>query len=204
MEKTRTRCVVADDHPAVISALTDFLVESGFEVVANAMDGPNALAAAKLHQPDLAVLDYRMPHTNGTELISKVAAASPGTRIVVYTGEATTVFAAEALEAGAHGVMLKEAPLVDLVRAFRAVLGGDYYVDPALLHPPTDRSGTLTERERAVLLLLAEGYEQKEIGRRLSIGAETVRTHAQKARRRLGASTSTQAVAEAIRSGLLE
>jgi DNA-binding NarL/FixJ family response regulator len=145
-----------------------------------------------------------MPHTNGTELISKVAAASPGTRIVVYTGEATTVFAAEALEAGAHGVMLKEAPLVDLVRAFRAVLGGDYYVDPALLHPPTDRSGTLTERERAVLLLLAEGYEQKEIGRRLSIGAETVRTHAQKARRRLGASTSTQAVAEAIRSGLLE
>ncbi len=111
----------------------------------------------------------------------------------------------EASAAGAHAILLKGAPLEDLLRALHAAAAGTPYVDPALVELPNARATkvVITRREREVLQLLAEGHGQREVGALLTIGTETVRAHLQKARKRLSAATTTQAVAEAMRLGLL-
>jgi DNA-binding NarL/FixJ family response regulator len=203
MNSERISCVVADDHPALLAAVSDFLMENGYDVVAahsNCRDAVDAVTAA---QPDVAVLDYRMPGRSGVTLIKDVLAASARTRIVVYTGEGTTELAAEALGAGASAVLLKQAPIEDLLRALRAASSGSRYLDPLLAPDSQRHTLTLTKREREVLELVAAGHGQREIGLKLSIGTETVRAHLQKVRKRLSATTSTQAVAKAIRLGLL-
>lgn len=199
-------CLIADDHPALLVAVADYLAENGFEVVASAANGPAALSAARETRPALALLDYRMPGSAGAALVREVKEASPETRVAVYTADADEQLVAEALAAGADGVVLKDAPLDDLVRALRSVHDGRPYVDPGLAPLGLVRGSgqsELTPREVEVLRLLADGLSHDEIGRRLEIGAETVRTHARKAADRLGARTRTQAVAKAIRLGLL-
>jgi DNA-binding NarL/FixJ family response regulator len=199
------RCLVADDHPALVSAVSDFLTEQGFEVIGPASDGPQALAAAQRDRPELALIDYRMPRSGGQDLIRRIKEVSPETRVAVYTAEANDQVVTEALAAGADAIVLKEAPLLDLVRALTSVLGGQPYVDPALVGAAfgIGRGPRLTPREADVLRLLAQGLTHEEIGERLIIGAETVRTHARKAADRLGAKTRTQAVATAIRLDLI-
>jgi DNA-binding NarL/FixJ family response regulator len=195
-------CLLADDHPVLRSAVAEFLVSAGYRVVGPVADGRAAVDAAR-EQPDAAVLDYRMPRLAGAELVHELLAASPGTRIVVYTADGGEELAAGALAAGAAGVVLKEAPLTDLTRALEAVLAGGTYLDPALAQRDP-RSARLTARESEVLELLAEGIGHEEIGKRLGIGAETVRTHLRKACDRLGAATRTEAVATALRLGLIQ
>lgn len=205
---TIARLVIADDHPGLIAAVGDYLAEQGYDVVARAGDGLSALASIAAERPELALVDYRMPRCSGGELVRRIKEASPQTRVAVYTADADEHIVAEALGAGADGVVLKEAPLPDLVRALSSIERGRPYVDPGLafaaLGAGTIRSGTqLTKRELEVLRLLAEGLSHKEIGERLQIAGETVRTHARKASERLGARTRTQAVASAIRLGIL-
>jgi DNA-binding NarL/FixJ family response regulator len=142
-----------------------------------------------------------MPRLAGVELIRALREASPTTRIAVYTAEADERIAHEVLEAGAVALVLKEAPLADLVRALEAALAGGSYLDPALAGAVPGKK--LTQRELDVLGLLAEGLQHEEIGRRLGISSETVRTHLRKACDRLGAATRTQAVATALRLGLI-
>jgi DNA-binding NarL/FixJ family response regulator len=200
------RCLLADDHPALVAAVGDFLSEQGFEVVGPAGDGWQALALADGERPELALVDFRMPRLAGGELVARIKEVSPATRVAVYTADADDRVVAEALGAGADAVVLKEAPLADLVRALTSILGGRPYLDPALADATFGgRAGStqLTTRELEVLTLLAEGLSHEEIGRRLEIAGETVRTHARKAADRLGARTRTQAVATAIRLGFL-
>lgn len=194
-------CLVADDHPALARAVCDYLADAGYTVVGPAADGRAAIALAAERQPQLAVVDWRMPKLSGAPLLAELRTASPATAVVVYTGEGDEELAREALAAGAAALVLKEAPLADLVRALDAVTAGRSYVDPGVmrLQPET----TLTERELAVLALTADGLSHEQIGERLGIGAETVRTHMKKACIRLGASTRTQAVAAALRLGLI-
>jgi DNA-binding NarL/FixJ family response regulator len=123
--------------------------------------------------------------------------------VIVYTADADQGVAHAVLAAGASGLVLKEAPLADLVRALEAVLAGGSYLDPAVAAEP-DEPARLTTRELEVLTLVAEGLQHDEIGSRLGISSETVRTHLRKACDRLGAATRTQAVASALRSGLIE
>ncbi len=195
-------CLLADDHPALTVAIAAFLGENGFDVVGPVADGRRAVALAEKTQPELAVIDYRMPRLSGLELIQALREASPTTRIAVYTADADEALAQDVLAAGAVAVVLKEAPLPDLVRALEAALAGKSYIDPALTKA-TSSSCKLTARELEVLTLLAEGLQHEEIGRRLGISSETVRTHLRKASDRLGASTRTQAVATALRLGLI-
>jgi two-component system, NarL family, nitrate/nitrite response regulator NarL len=203
------RCVVADDHPALVTAVVDLLEENGYAVAATAHNGHAALAAVTAEEPDVALVDYRMPHLHGGELVRRLRAACPATRVVVYTAEADSSVVAEVLGAGAEAVVLKESPLGDLVRALDSVLAGRPYVDAALAGVAFDGrltavgAPTLTSRELEVLELLAEGLSHEAIARRLEIGSETVRTHARKAAGRLGAKTRTQAVASAIRLRLI-
>jgi DNA-binding NarL/FixJ family response regulator len=199
---------VADDHPALVAAVTSFLVASGYEVVGPAADGTDAVALAERERPELAVIDYRMPRLEGAELVRRIREASPVTRVTVYTAEADEVLVSEALAAGSSAVVLKEAPLDDLARALHSVQTGRPYVDPALARTALTANGDgraprLTERELEVLRLLADGLSHDEIGAQLSISAETVRTHVRKASDRLRAQTRTQAVATALRLGLI-
>lgn len=196
------RCLIADDHPALTSAVSSFLSENGFEVVGPAPDGRRAVTLMAAEKPELALVDYRMPRLSGRDLVIALHEASPETHIVVYTADGDERLAREVLDAGAVALVLKEAPLADLVRALEAALNGSSYLDPALAKNPAP-GGKLTQRELDVLELLAEGLQHEEIGRRLGISSETVRTHLRKASDRLGASTRTQAVATALRLGLI-
>lgn len=196
------RCLVADDHPALLAAVSSYLSENGFEIVGPVSDGRRAVALAAETKPELALVDFRMPRLFGTELVRQIKEVSPETVIAVYTADADETMAREVMEAGAVALVLKEAPLADLVRALEAALAGGSYLDPALQRDGAP-SGKLTERELDVLRLLAEGLQHEEIGRRLGISSETVRTHLRKASDRLGATTRTQAVATALRLGLI-
>lgn len=203
----RASCLLADDHPALLVALSDVLWEAGFSVVGPAQDGESAIRAAAEAQPELAVVDYRMPRCAGVELVRRLLEVSPHTRIAVYTADADLGLVEAVLEAGAAAVVLKEAPLPDLLRALDELLAGGRYLDPALasliLEPGRAGSGSLTARELEVLRLLSDGLSHEAIGKKLEIRAETVRSHARKAAARLGARTRTQAVASAIRLGLI-
>jgi DNA-binding NarL/FixJ family response regulator len=184
------------------SAVAAYVAENGFEVVGPVADGRRAVALATEEQPELALVDFRMPRLSGVELVKQLREVAPDTRVVVYTADADEQIATDVLAAGASALVLKEAPLADLVRALESTLAGGSYLDPALtrIAAPATR---LTQRELDVLGLLAEGLPHEEIGRRLGISSETVRTHLRKASDRLGASTRTQAVATALRLGLI-
>ena len=205
----RRTCLLADDHPAVLAFVRDVVEEHGLEVVGPASTGPEALALAREHEPAVALIDLRMPGVEGFELIADLLAALPELRIGVYTAEADAELAQGALGAGARAVVLKDAPVADLTRVLGALEGGRSYLDPGLAGEALTNDGNgsrprLTEREVAVLELLAEGLDYQEIGDRLGLGPETVRTHVRKASDRLKASTRTQVVATALRLGLIE
>jgi DNA-binding NarL/FixJ family response regulator len=201
-------CIVADDHPAMVEAVCDVLTEHGVEIVGRARDGEEALAKIETRQPDVALVDLRMPRLSGIELARAVAVSSPGTAVILYTAYGERALLTDAFDAGARGFVLKEAPLGDLVRAVEIVAGGGTYVDPVLAGvfataAVTAKLPSLTQRERDVLRLLADGLSNEEIGKRLFISPETVRTHVRKAMNKLDADTRTQAVAKALRQSLI-
>lgn len=200
-------CVVADDHPAVLEAVALFLENGGISVLARAVDGEDALEKIESRRPQVALLDVRMPRLGGVELVKQAKRVSPETALLLYTGYGDRALLVEALDAGVHGLVLKEAPLDDLLRAVRAVAAGETYIDPvlagALASSLSAHVPQLTQREREVLRLLADGLSNEEIGKRLFISAETVRTHVRKAMDKLDADTRTQAVARALRQHLI-
>jgi DNA-binding NarL/FixJ family response regulator len=206
---TVIRCLVADDHPAILDAVTRFLEgERGFELVGRAGDGATALQLIDETKPDIALLDIRMPGIGGIDIAAKLSAASSPTSVVLYTAYPERALLLAALDAGVRGFLLKEAPLDELLRALRIVVGGGSYIDAALagvLAGPAanERMLTLTKRERDVLRLLAEGMRDEQAGRTLSISPLTVRTHVQHAMAKLKCDTRTQAVAVALRESLI-
>ena len=201
-------CVVADDHPAMISALVDVLAGSGISVVGRARDGADALAKIEARRPTVAVVDLRMPRLGGIEVARRVAASTRETAVILYTAYGERALLTEALDAGARGFVLKEAPLADLIRAVELVARGGTYIDPVLagylaIGSAGPAMPALTQREREVLRLLADGQSNEEIGKRLFISPETVRTHVRKAMEKLDADTRTEAVAKALRQSLI-
>jgi DNA-binding NarL/FixJ family response regulator len=201
-------CVVADDHPAVLEAVAEYLVQAGISVLARARDGEEALEKIEQRRPDVALVDVRMPRLGGIELARRLQRAAPDTAVLLYTGYGDRALLTEALDAGVRGFVLKEAPMDDLLRAMRSVASGSTYVDPVLAGTLAASSvgsqmPQLTHRERDVLRLLADGLANEEIGKRLFISAETVRTHVRKAMDKLDADTRTQAVARALRDRLI-
>lgn len=200
-------CVIADDHPAMLTAVADVLIKHGVDVVGRASDGQDALEQIETKQPRVALVDVRMPRLSGIELAKRAIVVAPNTSIVFYTAYGDRALLSEALDVGARGFVLKEAPLPDLVRAVERVAAGEAYVDPVLagvlVSAQTDKVPSLTQREREVLRELADGLSNEEIGKRLFISPETVRTHVRKAMAKLEADTRTQAVAKALRQSLI-
>ncbi len=199
--------MVADDHPAVLRSVCDILIDAGVDVVGRASNGEEAAAKIESTRPAVAVVDVRMPRMTGIEVAAQVSRTTPETQVILYTAYGDRALLSEALDAGVRGFVLKEAPLQDLTRAVDMVAGGAVYVDPVLAgvlaSAESERLPQLTKREREVLRLLADGLTNEEIGKRLFLSPETVRTHVQKAMRRLEADTRTQAVALALRQSLI-
>ena len=192
----------------MVEAICEVLAEHGIEVTGRARDGDEALTKIETRKPDVAVVDLRMPRLSGVEIARRAARSSPDTGVIVYTAYGERALLTEALDAGARGFVLKEAPLDDLVRAVQTVANGGMYVDPVLagVLATAGAAGTLpalTQRERDVLRLLADGHSNEAIGKVLFISPETVRTHIRKAMDKLDADTRTQAVAKALRQSLI-
>lgn len=202
-----TSVLVADDHPAVVEAVADVLSEHGIEIAGRARDGNDAVEQIELRKPTVAILDLRMPGQSGIEVARHVAKSAPETAVILYTAFGDRALLTEALDAGARGFVLKEAPLAEVVRAVELVAAGRTYVDPVLAgvlsSSAADKIPNLTQREREVLRLLADGMANEEIGKELFISPETVRTHVRKAMAKLDADTRTEAVATALRQSLI-
>jgi len=198
-------CIVADDHPVVGDAIEAVLTSHGIEVVAVAHDGDEAVELIARERPLIALVDMGLPGADGAEVARCAARISPDTSVIVYTGRSDFAVLTEALDAGARGFVLKEAPLPDLVRAIEMVARGAVYIDPALANLLIDgrSSEQLTPREREILRLIADGLGNEQIGVRLFISPQTVRTHVGKTMDKLDVHSRTEAVAVALRQKLI-
>jgi DNA-binding NarL/FixJ family response regulator len=202
----QTTVVLADDHAAVLDSVGRMLDAQGIEVLACVYDGEAALAAIEEHRPTIAVVDVRMPKLSGVDVARRGAAL---TTICVYTGHRERAQMLDAVAAGVRGIVLKEAPLADLVHAIHVLARGGAYFDPVLAGvlmtgEGLEQPAALSERERSVLRFLADGHRNETIGSALHIAPDTVRAHIRNAMRKLGAFTRTQAVATAMRRELID
>jgi DNA-binding NarL/FixJ family response regulator len=205
-----TRVVLVEDHDMVAEAIGLALERAGIEVVARASTIAAALAETSRGEPDVVLLDRRLPDGDGTALIEQFVGI--GAKVLVLTGEATASVAARVAEAGGAGLILKSARLDDLVEAVRRVAAGEVVFDPKLLAGVLDRltgrvnatGATLTARERETLSLLADGAGTEQISTRLGVARNTARNHVQHVLDKLGASSKLEAVSIARREGLLD
>ncbi len=183
------RVLLADDHDLFRAGLRVLLQDlGGFEVVAEAGDGREALRLVGEHRPDVVLMDLMMPGLNGLEATARVARESPGVRVLVLSMNAAEEFVLPAVRAGASGYVLKNARPAELEQAIRAVARGETYLTPAVsghliddyrrrTTGEADSLEKLTPRQREVLQLVAEGHSTKEIARRLSVSVKTVETY---------------------------
>jgi DNA-binding NarL/FixJ family response regulator len=203
---TRLSCLIADDHPAILKSIALFLEDEDIRVVATTATGAEALELIVRRKPAVALVDEHLPDLSGIDVVRRAAVSAPETALLLYTGDASPALARAALDAGALGIVLKEAPLHDLPRAIGMAAAGTTYIDPLLaaqFAKPAQKSTELTKREREVLRGLSQGMTNEQIGAELFLSPETVRTHVRKAIARLGAHTRTEAVAGAVRDGLI-
>jgi DNA-binding NarL/FixJ family response regulator len=211
------RVFVVDDHEVVRLGLRAFLAATpDVEPVGDAPDGRTALErldalAAQGALPDVVLMDLVLPGLDGTASTALIKKAYPEVSVVVVTsfGEAHRVHGA--LEAGATGYVLKDADVQEIVRAIRAAHRGEVHLDASvtgvltrLLLAPHRGVASLTTREREVLVLVAQGLSNRDIGRALSIGERTVQTHLGNVLAKLELTSRTQAALWAVREGLLE
>jgi DNA-binding NarL/FixJ family response regulator len=204
------RVLLADDHPVVRQGLAAMLgSEPDLEVVGEAASGPQAEALAASLRPDIVLMDLRMPGGGGAEATGRITAAGLPCRVVVLTTYEGDGDILRAVEAGAAGYLLKDVTPEELVGAVRAAARGETVLAPSVAARLVDRLRArpepprLSERETAVLRLVAEGCTNAEIGRRLFIGESTVKTHLLRAFGKLGVDDRTAAVTSAMRHGLL-
>lgn len=209
----RPRVLLADDHTIVLQGLRG-LIEDEFECVGTAADGMELLAKAQELQPDCIVTDISMPLLNGIDACRKLRAEGCVASFVFLTMHRDAVYATRALEAGASAYVLKHSASEELVQAIHAALRGERHLSAHLSLPRVEeyidggRSGgraaiELTQRQRDVLQLLAEGKSAKEVGSILNISARTVETHKYKMMDTLGLKTTAELVQLAIRHGLV-
>jgi DNA-binding NarL/FixJ family response regulator len=200
--------VLVDDHEAVRNGLESLLERRGIRTIGAAGTAAHAIEVFSESDPDVAIIDVNLPDENGLGLVRRLRGDRPELPIVIYTGIEDVRTLADALDSGARGFVLKLAGITQLIQAIRLVARGDRYVDPAirsLLDAETDgRPLLLTRREREVFDLLAQGLTGEEIAVRLTVSAETVRTHIRNGMEKLGAHTRTGAVVQALKAHEIE
>ncbi|HEY2509204.1 MAG TPA: response regulator transcription factor [Streptosporangiaceae bacterium] len=199
--------VIADDHPVVRQGLAVLLeVQDDIVLVGEAADGMEAVRLVGEHQPDVLLLDLKLPGASGMDVLAELRVAAGPTRTLVLTSTAESAAPALALQAGAAGFLYKDVDPDALVRAIRSVHDGHTVLAPDAVDLVTARPGAearglaaLTGRERQVLGLLADGRSNREIARLLTVSEKTVKTHVSSVLAKLGVADRTQAALLAVR-----
>jgi DNA-binding NarL/FixJ family response regulator len=207
------RILIADDHDIVRSGLRRILEShSNWEVVAEAGDGGDAIRKAVETRPDIAVIDYSLPMVNGIEVTREIRSRSPKTEVLIFTMHDNERLIENLLNAGARGYVLKSDAKQHLVDAIEALAVHKPFftgkVSKTLLEAyiarPRGEKATLTNREREILQLIAEGYTNKQIAHLLHLSLKTVETHRAAIMRKLDASSTADLVRYAIRNKIIE
>jgi DNA-binding NarL/FixJ family response regulator len=205
----KIRILITDDHPVVREGLSGMLAgQSDFEVIGLAADGNTAVKMHGSLAPDVTLMDLRMPGLDGVGAIKAIKAQQPSSRIIVLTTYDSDADILRAIEAGATGYLLKDAPREELFRAIRAAARGDSVLAPAVaarlmtrMRAPAEEN--LSAREIEVLQLVAKGASNKEIGKSLHISTATVKTHLIHIYGKLGVDDRTAAVTTALETGII-
>jgi DNA-binding NarL/FixJ family response regulator len=203
------RVLVADDHALFRAGMRSRLSEERDIVpVGEASSAEQAILRARALQPDVVLLDVLMPRRQGCDAVRDLAKASPGSRVLMVSSQASPSVVREALSNGAAGFVPKHASEGELLDAIRRVAGGDRYVDPSLGAQLVVADGppaldAITDRERDVLTLLALGYTNQEIGKKLYISVRTVDSHRARLMHKLGLETRSELVLFALSNGLI-
>lgn len=206
------RLLLADDHLIVRQSLRAFLEREGFEVAGEASDGREAVRVARENCPDVAVLDLAMPLLNGLDAAREILQACPRTRAILLTMHTEDQYVLAALRAKIRGVVLKSQAAADLIRAIREVSRGAIYLSPGLSQAVVDAylakadlpAEPLTQREREVLQLVAEGKTTKEVASLLGVSVKTAESHRTHIMEKLDIHETAGLVRYAIRRGLIQ
>ena len=210
-----TRVMLADDHTLVRAGVRKILEgHPGFSVVGEVADGRTAIDALKQQAVDVLVLDLSMPGLDGFEVLRRAKSIRPEIKVLVLTMHASAEYVARAVREGADGYLLKDSAVQDLVAAIQAVMAGREYYSPPVQRELTEmvrgnpggkrRTEPITDREREVLKLVAQGLSTKEIATRLDISTRTVETHRANLMRNLGMHSVARLTQYAIREGLID
>jgi DNA-binding NarL/FixJ family response regulator len=207
VRETAIRILIVDDHPVVRAGLASMLAtQAGLEVVGSASTGEEALHFLRSNHADLLLLDLRMPGMTGIDTLLALKEGNLPTRAIILTSYETDEDIYRAVQAGAQGYLLKNAPQREMVEAIRAVHGGRRYLPPQIASRLAERMmrSTLTTRELEILKMLPKGLTNKQIGRALDISGNTVRNHVNSIIEKLEVSDRTEAATTAIQRGIIE
>jgi two-component system, NarL family, response regulator len=201
------RVLVVDDHSIVRQGLVSILEdEPDMAIVGQASDGNEAIAQFRLHQPDVVLLDLRMPQLGGVEVITAVRAEAPEANIIMLTIYDTDEAIYQGLRAGARAYLLKDTPCDEILEVIRAVYEGRRYISAMVGEKLAARMDKpmLSDRERQVIAEMAKGKNNREIGAELSITEHTVRFHVNNVLSKLGANDRAHAIVLALRQGIVQ
>jgi two-component system response regulator NreC len=214
---TKLRILLADDHTLLRQGLRKILQErSDWEVVAEAGDGREAVRQTLAVQPDIAILDIGMPLLNGIEATRQIVRRLPDIHILILSMHANEAYIIQALKAGAKGYLLKDSADTDLIRGVVAVASGKSFFSPAVAKVMlddyvrhltekgiADRFDSLSEREREIFQLVAEGHSNKEVAELLSVSPTTIETHRAHILQKLDVHNTAELVLYAVRRGVI-
>ncbi|MHC4266503.1 MAG: response regulator [Planctomycetota bacterium] len=205
--------ILADDHKIILEGLKN-LLEEEFEVLGQAENGRQLLESAQKLHPDVVVVDISMPLLNGIDAVKQLKKKDPNIKVVFLTMHNDAMYAKEAFDAGASGFVLKHSAPSELITAIHEALNGNTYISPTiteeLMHLYKDKTnveddvfGKLTQRQREVLQLLAEGKSAKEIAKILHVSTRTAEFHKYNMMEQLGLKTTAELIHFAIKHGII-
>jgi two-component system, NarL family, nitrate/nitrite response regulator NarL len=213
----KIRLLLVDDHPIVLDGLKSHLsAQPDLAVVGEATDGEQALRKSCRLSPDIILLDISMPRLNGLEFMEALRGKAPSARVIVLTMHDSPEYITQTIRLGARGYLLKDTSPAELIRAIKAVHAGEAYFSPVVSRVVVETAvkggfqseerqlDPLTEREHEVLVLIAEGFSNKEIAGRLRLGVRTIETHRERIMRKLNVHTVAGLTRFAIARGLVK
>lgn len=209
MNAQKIRVLLVDDHPLVLDGIRSRLeLDEDMEVIGEAANGEEALELAKRYKPEIVLMDINMPVMNGIEAAERFSEELPDIKLLMLSMHDSREYITKVLKAGAKGYILKDVSSSEMVSAIKSVYQGkNYYssgVTDILLNEGVAKDVPLTDREKTILRLLAEGNSNKHVARELDISVRTVETHRRNIKRKLDVKTSAGLVKYAIENGIVE